>query len=111
MSRHQAFRSVQSTLDEHYYEDDDYDEGEEELSAEDQAALRQGTEEVRAALGIEASKVTTQQIEEALYHYYYDVDKTVTYLLTKYIAPPAPKAAKATQKIKAPGKHLSSMSL
>lgn len=106
MSRHQAFRSVQGTLDEHYYDDDDYEE-EEELSAEDQAALRQGTAEVREALGVEADKVTTKQIEDALYHYYYDIDKSVTYLLTKFIAPPPPKSAKAVHKGKDSGKHLS----
>jgi elongation factor 1 alpha-like protein len=107
MSRHQEFRSVQSTLDEHYYDDEDYDEEEEELSAEDQAAMRQGVADVKAALGVEASKVTTKQIEEALYYYYYDVEKTVTYLLTKFIAPPPSKAAKTSQKAKPPGKHLS----
>lgn len=102
MSRHQEFRSVQSTLDEHYYDDDDYEEEEEELSAEDQAAMRQGVADVKAALGVEASKVTTKQIEEALYYYYYDVEKTVHYLLTKFIAPAPPKAAKTTQKAKPP---------
>jgi elongation factor 1 alpha-like protein len=107
MSRHQEFRSVQSTLGEHYYDDDDYDEEEEELSAEDQAAMRQGVADVKAALGVEASKVTTKQIEEALYYYYYDVDKTVTYLMTKFIAPPPSKAAKPSQKAKPPGKHIS----
>lgn len=110
MSRHQEFRSVQSTLDEHYYDDDDYEEEEEELSAEDQAAMRQGVADVKAALGVEASKVTTKQIEEALYYYYYDVEKTVHYLLTKFIAPAPPKAAKTTQKAKPPGKHISCLS-
>ncbi|KAJ9151002.1 HBS1-like protein [Coniochaeta hoffmannii] len=100
MSRHQAFRNVQSTVSEHLYGDEDYysDEAEEELSAEDKAAMEQGTADVRAALGVEASKVTTEQIQEALWHYYYDVDKSVTYLLTKFIAPPPPKAAKSAQK-------------
>lgn len=45
-----------------------------------------GTAQVRAALGTESSKVTTQQIQEALWHYYYDVDKSIVYLTTKFIA-------------------------
>jgi HBS1-like protein len=107
MSRHQAFRNVQSTVSEHLYDDDDYysDEAEEELSAEDKALMEQGTADVRAALGVEASKVTTAQIQEALWHYFYDVDKSVTYLLTKFIAPPPPKAAKSAQKGTSSGKH------
>lgn len=107
MSRHQAYRNVQSTVSEHLYDNDDYysDEGEEELSAEDKALMEQGTTDVRAALGVEASKVTTAQIQEALWHYYYDVDKSVTYLLTKFIAPPPPKAAKSKQKGDPIGKH------
>lgn len=111
MSRHQAFRNVQSTVSEHLYDDDDYysDEGEEELSAEDKALMEQGTADVRAALGVEASKVTTAQIQEALWHYYYDVDKSVTYLLTKFIAPPPPKAAKSAQKGNQAGKHTFSL--
>lgn len=112
MSRHQAFRDVQSTVSEHLYDDDDYysDEAEEELSAEDKALMEQGTADVKAALGVEASKVTTEQIQEALWHYYYDVDKSMTYLLTKFIAPPPPKAAKSAQKGNPTGKHTFSYS-
>lgn len=106
MSRHQAFRNVQSTVSEHLYDDDDYYSDEaEELGEEDKALLEQGTADVRAALGVEADKVTTEQIQEALWHYYYDVDKSVTYLLTKFIAPPPPKTAKSAQKPQ-PGKHI-----
>ncbi len=94
MSRHQAVRNLdyQRALDE-------FDEGysdEEELSPEDQALMRQSTANVKASLGVAASKVTTTQIEEALWHYYYDVDKAVTYLVTKFISPPEPKTPKAT---------------
>ncbi len=45
-----------------------------------------GTTQVRVALGSDSSKVTTQQIEEALWHYYYDVEKSVAYLASKYIS-------------------------
>ncbi len=96
MSRHQAVRNL-----DYHQELDEFDAGgysdEEELGAEDQALMRQGTIQVRAALGAGASKVTTPQIEEALWHYYYDIDKAVTYLVTKFIAPPETKKVKATQ--------------
>jgi len=97
MSRHQDVRNldVHEVLDDYEgYSDED----ENELSPEDQALMKQGAAEVKAALGMEASKVTTTQIEEALWHYYYDVDKSVAYLISKFIDPPkkpqkiAPKA-------------------
>ncbi|UKZ55171.1 hypothetical protein TrVGV298_008988 [Trichoderma virens] len=84
------------------YDDDDfvdqYDdlEEEEELSPEDKIAMQNGTAEVRKALGTEAGKVTVAQIQEALWHYYYDIDKSVAYLTKTFIAPapkPAPKKA------------------
>lgn len=75
---------------------DDLGEEEEELSPEDKVAMQNGTAEVRKALGTEASKVTVAQIQEALWHYYYDVDKSVAYLTKTFIAPapkPVPKKA------------------
>lgn len=44
--------------------------------------LRRGTDEVRNILGADAP-VTDKDIEESLYYYYYDVEKTVNYLLSK----------------------------
>ncbi|KAK0707503.1 P-loop containing nucleoside triphosphate hydrolase protein [Lasiosphaeris hirsuta] len=103
MSRHQAVRNLdyEEVLDEYDGYEEEEEEGD-ELSSEDKALMAQGTAEVQTALGVEASKVTTKQIEEALWHYYYDIDKTVTYLVSKFISPPektpkAPKAPKATQ--------------
>ncbi|KAH8195039.1 hypothetical protein TruAng_010794 [Truncatella angustata] len=96
MSRHQAYRNYdyENDLDE-YDGGEGYGEEEgEALSAEDKAQMEAGTAEVRAALAARASKVTTAQIQEALWHYYYDVDKAIVYLITKFIDPPAPKAAK-----------------
>lgn len=42
--------------------------------------LHDGKTEVRSILGGEAIVVTDAEIEESLWHYYYDVDKTVNYL-------------------------------
>lgn len=67
-----------------------------------------GTTQVRAALGSDSSKVTTQQIEEALWHYYYDVGKSVAYLASKYISPkPAkPSAQKNKSGGRSPYSHM-----
>lgn len=78
------------------------------MSPEDEAAMENGTAEVRKALGKDSSKVTLQQIQEALWHYYYDVPKSVAYLNKTFITPapapskPAPKPA--APKKTAPGK-------
>ncbi|KAK4209795.1 putative glucose-regulated protein 78 of hsp70 family [Rhypophila decipiens] len=103
MSRHQAVRNLdyKAALDEY----DGYSEEEDELSPEDRAAMTQGTIDVRAILGPVSSKVTTAQIEEALWHYYYDIDKTVAYLVSKFVdpSPPAVKQQKASSSSN--GKH------
>ena len=56
---------------------------EDELSPEDKEQMRIGTENVRAALGDASDFVTDDAIQEALWHYYYDVAKSVTYLKSK----------------------------
>ncbi|KAI1079899.1 HBS1 N-terminus-domain-containing protein [Whalleya microplaca] len=94
MSRHQAYRNYDYENDLDEYEGDDYLDEEEELSPEDRAQLEAGTAEIRAALGNESSKITPQQIQEALWHYYYDVDKSIAYLTSKFIAPPVQKPVK-----------------
>ncbi|KAK6073911.1 elongation factor Tu GTP binding domain-containing protein [Seiridium cupressi] len=98
MSRHQAYRNYDYENDLDEYDGGVELEEEEEggLSAEDRAQMEAGTAEVRSLLGPQASKVTTAQIQEALWHYYYDIDKSVGYLMNKFIEPPAPKAAKNT---------------
>ena len=39
---------------------------------------------VRAELPVDASHVTDKQIQDALWHYYYDIEKSVGYLLSTY---------------------------
>lgn len=79
------------------YEADGYGD-DQDLSAEDQAAMGHGTSEVKKVLGPDARKVTTRQIQDALWDFYYDVDKAVSYLRKTFIPPasvskpaPAPK--------------------
>lgn len=78
------------------YDGDDYDNEEDELSPEDKVAMSNGVAEVRKVLGSDANKLTATQIQDALWHYYYDVDKSVAYLRKTYIPAqpkPAPKKA------------------
>lgn len=82
----------QDFVDDDFY-DPDEEEYEEELSAEDKAALESGAVAVRKALGDDASKVTLEKIHEALWHYYYDVEKSVAYLRKSFTAPPPKPAA------------------
>lgn len=101
MSRHQAVRNLdyEAELEDEY----GYSDEEEELSPEDQVRMTEGTAQVLEALGVEAPKVTKAQIEESLYYYFFDVDKTIAYLISKYIDPPK-KPAKAAPPKAAP-KH------
>jgi elongation factor 1 alpha-like protein len=114
MSRNQAYTKYDYDDDVDDYDDDDYAEDvhEDQLSPEDRgtpptimaqsrkkadrnaAQMTAATAEVVAALGDQASKVKTQQIQDALWHYYYDVDKSVAYLKTTFIPPPSQKSHK-----------------
>lgn len=51
-----------------------------ELSSHDKQQLQDGTAKVRSILGSEAG--TDEEIQESLWHYYYDVEKTVNYILS-----------------------------
>ncbi|KAI1380283.1 hypothetical protein F4677DRAFT_441599 [Hypoxylon crocopeplum] len=86
MSRHQAYRNYDYENDLDEYEGG-LSEEEDDLSPEDRAQMDAGTVQVRTALGSQSSKVTTQQVQEALWHYYYDVEKSVAYLKNKFIEP------------------------
>lgn len=86
---HRRVKDISYDEDDLEYSDDDGyygDEGAEEtaadeLSAEDKEQMRIGTINVREALGEQVSGfVTDAQIQEALWHYYYDVGKSVIYL-------------------------------
>ena len=52
-----------------------------ELGEEDQQQMAAGTIAVREALGSDVPDVTDREIQEALWHYYYDIGQTVTYIL------------------------------
>lgn len=80
--------------------DEDYGGDFEGMSPEDEAAMTEATAQVRKSLGKNANRISLGNIQDILWHYYYDVDKTVTYLNANYIAP----LEKSTQKPVAPKK-------
>ncbi|KAL2354836.1 elongation factor Tu GTP binding domain-containing protein [Cryomyces antarcticus] len=81
---------------EDYSEDEYDDEGEEELSPDDKRQMREGTTKVRDALG-PGSSVSDKEIQDALWHYYYDVAKSVSFL-KNLRAPPTAKKQKEPSK-------------
>ncbi|KAI9718720.1 MAG: hypothetical protein M1812_003894 [Candelaria pacifica] len=105
MSRHQAIRNLdfEDELDDfdggEDYDYEDAADGNGELSAEDRENLREGTDKVRQALGPDVP-VTNKEIEDSLWHYYYDVAKVVTWLLNQRTETPQ----KESKKPKAEGK-------
>jgi elongation factor 1 alpha-like protein len=92
------------------FDDDDldYDEGfedageEEEMSAEDRAAMDQAKAQVSTVMGADYRKLTTKDVEDTLWHYFYDIEKSVAYLRKTYLAAPAPKPAPKAAPKKAP---------
>lgn len=99
MSRHRAYQNYDYENDLDEYDGEDYAEEEaSDLSPEDKAQMAEGTAEVRKVLATQAQMVTTQQIQEALWHYYYDIDKSVAYLINKFIDP-APKTTLTKTKV------------
>jgi len=78
--------------DDDIYDDDDYYEEEEAgggadagggMTEDDKEQMRAGTIRVREALGDKSDFTSDEQIQEALWHYYYDVGKSVSYLKNK----------------------------
>ncbi|KAL9015493.1 MAG: hypothetical protein Q9185_007113 [Variospora sp. 1 TL-2023] len=96
MSRHKLIKSMD--LDDELDDfdgvnyDDDFDASD-ELTADDKVRLREGVAQVRAVLGPSIS-LNDKDIEDSLWHYYYDVDKTINYLLLQQ----APAQSKASKK-------------
>ena len=62
-----------------------------------------GTVAVRDALGPDVPDITDAEIRETLWHYYYDVGKTVTWLLNSRIEKKATDEGKSKKKKKKGG--------
>lgn len=72
--------------DDDLFDDDDfgdeYGDEQEQLTDEDREQLRQGTVKVREALG-PAYSIAEKDVHDALWNYYYDIGKTVSWLKSK----------------------------
>lgn len=90
MSRHRAYQNYDYDNDLDEYEGDEY--GLDTLNPQDQEAMNQATVALYNVLGAEASKISKDQAHEALWYYYFDVDKAAAYLVSKFVAPKPVKA-------------------
>jgi elongation factor 1 alpha-like protein len=81
MSKH---RIKAVALDDEYDDyDEDYEEGTADvLTAEDKEQLAAGTVAVRAELG-DDFPASDKDIQDSLWHTYYDIERTVSYLKSK----------------------------
>lgn len=80
MSKHRIKNlAADDDLYDEYDDDDQYGESNPALTPEDKEQLRLGTDQVRSSLGADFV-VADDEIQEALWHYYYDVSKSVTYI-------------------------------
>ncbi|RAQ99498.1 elongation factor 1-alpha [Stemphylium lycopersici] len=94
-------RNVDYDDDDLYDDDDFYEEGGDDVDAgdgmtdDDKEQMRVGTARVREAMGDMSDFTSDEQIQEALWHYYYDVGKSVSYLKNKLgVAEPKKEAPK-----------------
>ncbi|KAF9321432.1 HBS1-like protein [Podila horticola] len=103
MSRHRNVRNMDldDELDDGY-DENDYTE-DTPLTADEQAQMSDAVEDVKAMLG--GAKISLKEIEDAVYYYYFDVDKAASYLIDQITAAEQKKqkAAAAAAK-KAPSK-------
>lgn len=87
MSRHKLVKGLDLDEELNDYDGAEYDPYEDEeaaaeLAPEDKEHLRRGTVDVRNTLGLDFP-ATDKEIQDSLYYYYYDVEKTVQYLLSR----------------------------
>lgn len=82
MSRHRIKNIAYDDDDDEYADEDEGYGDDGEISPEDREQMKRCTLEVRELLQSEIPPVpaSDEEIWESLWHYYYDVDKTVGYL-------------------------------
>ncbi|KAG0641610.1 P-loop containing nucleoside triphosphate hydrolase protein [Tuber brumale] len=91
MSRHKNIRNLDP-----YAELDDFDGGgSNDISPSDERQLQEGLTQVRGALERARISATDKEIEESLWYYYFDVSKTINYILSHHA--PAKKPKKKAQ--------------
>ncbi|KAF3260054.1 Hsp70 suppressor, GTPase facilitates ribosomal subunit dissociation, variant 2 [Orbilia oligospora] len=85
MSRHKIVRTMNlaDELDDFDGEDDYYGEEDEGMSPADKARMADGLKRVREVIGSDVPSLTDEKIEETLWYYYFDVERSITYLLNQ----------------------------
>lgn len=89
-SGHQRAKNIDYDDDDIYSDEEDYYEeegGEAAMTEEDREQMAAATLKVKEALDA-SFKITDTQIQEALWHYYYDVGKSVSYLKSRKLIKP-----------------------
>lgn len=76
----QRVKNIDYDEDDIYSDEDEYGEGQDEYTAEDKDNFASLTPVVRAELDEAGIATTTKEIEDALWHYFWDVGKSVAYL-------------------------------
>lgn len=89
------------------YDEDDYTE-DTPMTADEQAKMSDAIEDVKAMLG--GANISVKEIEDAVWYYYFDVDKAASYLIDQITAAEQKKqkAAAAAAKKAAPSKSTQS---
>ena len=85
MSRHQAYRNYDYEEDLDEFDGEELGEEEEELSPEDKGQLAVNFSTATADLKL-THKGLKAQMAAGTEHYYYDIDKSVAYLVNKFVA-------------------------
>ena len=95
----QRVKNIEYNDDELYSDDDDYvEEGKQGYTAEDRENFSTYTPVVRAELEEAGLQASDREIEDALWHYYWDVGKSVAYL--KNTRTPRPQQQQQQQSAK-----------
>ncbi|KAK6346609.1 Hsp70 suppressor, GTPase facilitates ribosomal subunit dissociation [Orbilia brochopaga] len=82
MSRHKIVRTMNLADELDDYDGDEYYEDENEgMSPADKAKMADGLRRIREVIGDDVPAITNDKIEETLWYYYFDVERSITYLL------------------------------
>lgn len=102
MSSHRRVKDISYDEDDVYSDQDDYVEPEEEYTADDKQNFATLTPVVRAHLEEAGLQASDRQIEDALWHYYWDVSKSVEYLTAQHQSGDKTAQSKQTKKQEKP---------
>ena len=80
MSNKRVKNMYSEDYDDDFADEDEFDDGGEEMSEEDKQQMERATKKVRDVLGSDVM-VSDKDIQDSLWYYFYDVEKTVNYIL------------------------------